>query len=128
MTTVTPVSLHIVIHTCKPKRECGVKFGKGRYINHHVLYLDEGAKETWETFIIISSRHQEDREYGEGDAVPNAQNAECRMRLRCLRQVCMVKWMRKVWHVHGIWGVWDSGPGYCLVVCTNGGVVMLVLE
>ncbi|KAH0357234.1 hypothetical protein KCU81_g325, partial [Aureobasidium melanogenum] len=95
MTTVTPVSLHIVIHTCKPKRECGVRFGKGRYINHHVLYLDEGAKETWETFIIISSRHQEDREYGEGDTVPNAQNAECRMRLRCLRQVCMVKWMRK---------------------------------
>ncbi|KAG9967326.1 hypothetical protein KCU61_g279, partial [Aureobasidium melanogenum] len=58
-----------------------IRIGRGRYINHHVLYLDEGANETWETFIIISSRHREDRGYGEGDAVPNAQNAECRMRL-----------------------------------------------
>ena len=46
-----------------------------------MLYLDEGAKETWETFIIISEgRHREDQRghMGRGDAVPNAQSAEHR--------------------------------------------------
>lgn len=93
-----------------------------RYINHHVLYLDEGAKETWGTFIIISEgRHREDQwgHMGRGmQCLTNAQNAERRMQdaSQGLRQTRMVMWVRKVWHVHGIGVIWDSGPGYCLVV------------
>jgi hypothetical protein len=86
----------------------GERVRERRYINHHVLYLDEGAKETWETFIIISGgRHRVDRQgaYGEGMQcqTPRMLNAECRMQdaSRCLRQTCMVMWVRKVRLVHG---------------------------
>lgn len=60
-----------------------------------MLYLDEGAKETWETFIIISEgRHREDQwgHMGRGmQCLANAQNAERRMQdaSRRLRQTCM---------------------------------------